>query len=112
MFKPIFLLYALLICISITSAKKNRKLLISVVASFIVLNLMNMDFIAANYATKFISIFIYEIVNVFISYVLLLITYNLSKLEKDALSFIVEVLVSIGLVLIYAYFAALILNNI
>ncbi len=110
MFKPVYILYAIMLYIAIVSAKKNKKLTISLVASIFALNLVNLEFITTNFATKFLPIFIAEVVSIFISYIALLLTYNFSKMEMDKLSFIVEVLVSIGLILMYAYVGSILVN--
>ncbi len=103
MFEPINLLYVLLMYIGVVIAKKNRNTMLSLVLSFVILNIMNLDLIRDNYSTQFVFIFIYELVNIFISFVVLNLVYNFSKMRRDGLVTIVELLVSFGLVYLYVY---------
>lgn len=110
MFEPIYILYALIILVGIVYARNKKNVLISLVASFIALNLLNLDFIQANYSMQFVSIFIYELVNVFLSFIILTLTFNFSKMATDGVTTIVELLVSIGLVYLYIFTAGFLLS--
>ena len=103
MFEPMFLVYMLILYLGIVMAKKNKTTVISLVLSFVVLNMMNMDLIRDNYSTQFVFIFIYELVNIFVSFVVLNLLYNFSKMKSGGLLTITELLISLGLVYLYAY---------
>ena len=102
MFKPVYILYMLLMYIMINNAFANKNIMRSFLTSILLLNLVNLEIIRDVYSAKFVSVFVMEAVVIFISYVVLLLTYNMSKSEMK-LAPLFEILVSVGLILLYAY---------
>ena len=104
--EPNNLLYILIIYLGIVMAKRNKNTIISLIIAFLTVNLMNLDLIRDNYAMQFMFIVIYEIANVIISFIALNLVYNYAEMRPTGITTLVEILVSIWLVFIYAYTSA------
>ena len=101
LFQPIYLVYILVLYVFIVSARNNKNIIRSLIGGFIVMNVMNLDVIKDKFVTGFLSIIIFELVNLFISFIVLQLTYNFSNMNRNAILFVIELIISAVLVYIY-----------
>lgn len=102
------ILYMLILWAFVVMARRSMKFSTSYVMSIIVANLVELDTI--KYFDSMLFIGVYEIVIASFSYIILKLTYNMSKMNFTLLLYIVELLVSVGLVMAYYYLGNMILK--
>ncbi len=98
-------LYMVILYLSIVFARRNCSTAISLLGAFIVATLTKLGSIGA---MQLLPTVIYEAVMLVISYVVLHLVYNFTKMSR--LGFIVEIIASIALVYIYFNLGTYIFN--
>ncbi len=90
-------IYMVIMYFAIAFARKKVEIKISLFGAFVIATLTNLGNIGT---LNFLPTVIYEVVMFMLSFIVLGLTYNFTKMSK--LGYLVEILVAIGLV--YAYY--------
>lgn len=111
MFNPINIVYVLILFAAIVNGRNSKSIIRGLIGVFIVMNVMHLDLLRDTYATKFVGILVYELVNLMVSFIALQLSYNFSNMSKSKIIIAVELLISCGLVYLFYFTAGLLIAS-
>lgn len=99
-----YIIYSLIIYAFFVLGRQYRDVYRSTIVAFIIGNVINLEFVLINFSTQFVAILIFELVNLFLSYILSKLIEAIANMGNKVVLFIFEIGISFGLCYLF-YFA-------